>query len=89
MALGAARSSVLGSIVREGMTVVIAGAIAGLALAAAGTRLVTHLLYQSAAADWIFYAAAAILVACVGLAASLTPARRAASVEPLAALRHD
>lgn len=89
MALGAARARVLGLIVREGMTVVLMGAIAGLALAAAGTRLVAHLLYHSATADWMFYAAAAILVLIVGLCASLLPARRAAAVEPLVALRHE
>jgi predicted permease len=89
MALGAARSAVLTLIVGEGMAVALAGAVAGLALAAAGTRLVTHLLFQSAAADGLFYAAAALLVAVVGFVASLMPACRAAAVEPLVALRHE
>ena len=87
MALGAAPARVLRQIVREGMTVVIAGVIAGLGLAAAGARLVTHLLYGSAAADWLFYVAAALLVSLVGFFASVMPARRAAAVEPLVALR--
>jgi len=87
MALGAAPARVLRQIVREGMTVVIAGVIAGLGLAAAGARLVTHLLYGSAAADWLFYVAAALLVSLVGFFASVMPARRAAAVEPLMALR--
>jgi predicted permease len=89
MALGAPRARVLGLIVGEGMTVVLAGALAGLGLAAAGSRLVTHLLYGSATADWLFYAGAAALVSLVGLFASLMPARRAAAVEPLVALRHE
>ena len=89
MALGAARARVLVLIVREGMTVVLIGAIAGLGLAAAGTQLVTHLLYGSATADWLFYCGAAVMVSIVGLCASLMPARRAAGVEPLVALRHD
>jgi predicted permease len=89
MALGAARARVLALIVREGMTVVLLGALAGLGLAAMGTRLVIHLLYRSAASDWLFYAAAALLVSLVGLAASWMPARRAAAVEPLTALRHE
>ena len=89
MALGAARARVLGLIVREGLTVVFMGAIAGLALAAAGTRLVGHLLYHAPTADWMFAAAAAMLVLIVGLCASLLPARRAAAVEPLVALRHE
>jgi predicted permease len=89
MALGAARARIIGSIVGEGLTVVLVGAVAGIALAVAGTRLVTHLIYGPAAADWIFYAIAAALVSMVGLLASLTPARRAAAVEPLVALRCD
>jgi ABC-type antimicrobial peptide transport system permease subunit len=89
MALGAAPGRMLGLILGEGMTVVIAGAIAGVALAAAGTRIVVHLLYRPAAADWMFYAAAAVLVLVVGFCASLLPARRAAAVEPLVALRQD
>jgi putative ABC transport system permease protein len=89
MALGAARSRVLGFIVREGMIVVVVGALVGVALAAAGSRLVTHLLYGSAAADWVFYVGGAALISLVGLFASLLPARRAAAVEPLVALRHE
>jgi len=87
MALGAERRRVLGLVVREGMTVVAAGVAAGLALAAGGARIVGHLLYGSADADWIFYASAAAVVACVGFVASVMPARRAAAVEPLIALR--
>jgi putative ABC transport system permease protein len=89
MALGAARSRVLGLIVGEGMIVVVAGAVGGVALAAAGSRLVTHLLYGSAATDWWYYLASAALISLVGLCASLMPARRAAAVEPLVALRHE
>jgi ABC-type antimicrobial peptide transport system permease subunit len=89
MALGAARASVLRLIVREGMAVILLGVVAGIALAAAGSRLVTHLLYGSAAMDWLFYAAAAIAVSLVGLVAAWMPARRAAAVEPLVALRYE
>ena len=89
MALGAARARIVVAIVREGLTVVFSGAAAGIVLALAGTRLVTHLIYGSAAGDWLFYALAAALVSMVGLLASLTPARRAAAVEPLVALRCD
>ena len=89
MALGAARARIVGSIVREGAVVVGAGAAVGVLLAAAGVRLVKHLLYGSASADWIVFALAAALVSMVGLLASLTPAGRAAAVEPLVALRCD
>ena len=89
MALGAARTRIVGSIVREAAVVVLVGAAAGVLLAMAATRAVTHLLYGSASADWIVYAFAAALVLVVALLASVTPARRAASVEPLVALRCD
>ena len=89
MALGAARARVLALILRDGMTVVVAGAVAGVALAAAGSRMVAHLLYGSASADWPFYAGGVLVVLLVGLAVSLMPARRAAAVEPLVALRHE
>jgi ABC-type antimicrobial peptide transport system permease subunit len=89
LALGARRAQVLGRIVDDGMSVVAAGALAGLGLAAAGSRLVAHLLYGSPAMDWIFYAVAVVVVVIAGFLASLLPARRAASVEPLVALRHE
>jgi putative ABC transport system permease protein len=47
----------------------------------------THMLYGPPAVDLLFYAVAAIAVATVGLLACWVPARRAASVEPMAALR--
>jgi predicted permease len=89
IALGAARARVLALIIGDGMTVVAAGALAGVALAAAGSRLVAHLLYGSASADWLFYVAGAVSVLVVGFAASVMPARRAAAVQPLVALRHE
>jgi putative ABC transport system permease protein len=89
IALGAARARVLALIIGDGMRVVVAGTLAGVALAAAGSRLVAHLLYGSASADWLFYIGGAISVLVVGFVASLMPARRAAAVEPLVALRHE
>ena len=59
LALGAARARLVGSIVREGLTVVLPGAAMGVLLAIATSRVVSHLLYASARADWLFYAAAA------------------------------
>jgi len=87
MALGAARARIVGAIVCDGLVVVGSGAIAGIAAAVATTRVVRHLLYGSAAADWLYFAAAAALVVIVGLCACVVPARRAAGVEPVVALR--
>jgi predicted permease len=89
LALGAAPGRLVASIVREGVGVVLAGAAAGVLLAIAASRTVGSLLYGSAASDWMFHAAAAIAVGLVGLGASLLPARRAARVEPIVALRQE
>jgi ABC-type antimicrobial peptide transport system permease subunit len=89
MALGAARGRVLRQIVREGMSVVVPGAVAGVGLAVVASRLVNSLLFRPTTPDWVFYASGGMLVVFVGFVASLLPARRAAAVEPLVALRHD
>jgi ABC-type antimicrobial peptide transport system permease subunit len=89
MALGAESRGVLAMIVREGMAVVLPGTFAGLGLALVGVRLVRHLLFGSTHGDALFYAGSALLVVLTGLFACWLPARRAASVEPLQALRND
>jgi hypothetical protein len=53
----------------------------------AQTRIAAHLLYGSTEPDWFVYAASAVLILAVGATASLVPARRAASIEPMAVLR--
>jgi hypothetical protein len=87
MAVGAESATVLAMVLRDGMRVILAGAVIGVVLAIGGTGLVRHLLYGSGATDTLVYAAAVLAVACVGLLACWIPARRAASVEPLIALR--
>ena len=89
LALGAGRGRIIRSIVREGVIVAVAGAAAGILLAMGASRVLSHLLYGSAEADWMFAAAAAIIIACVALGASVVPARRAAVVEPIVALRQE
>jgi putative ABC transport system permease protein len=89
MALGAAARDVFGLVLGEGMKVVLCGVAAGLGLALGGARLVRHLLYGSASGDSLVYGAAGLLVAAVGLLACWIPARRAARVEPMVALRVD
>jgi len=51
--------------------------------------LIRHLLLESAAGDGLFYFVAGLILACTGMIACWVPARRAASVEPLIALRQD
>ena len=89
VALGAQRGNVIGMVVREGMVLGLAGTVAGLAATYALTGLMASLLYGIKATDpRIFAAAAAILVLTV-LFASWWPARRAASIEPVTALRDE
>jgi putative ABC transport system permease protein len=89
MAVGARSAAVLAMVIREGMTVVFIGVAIGAVGAIAATRVVRHLLHGSGAADAHVYSAAVLVVACVGLFACWVPARRAASIEPVIALRDE
>ena len=87
MALGASRTSVLRLVVGQGMRLVAIGLAAGLLAAMALTRVMTSLLYRTAPYDaWTFVLTAAVLSTVAALACYL-PARRAADVEPMSALR--
>jgi len=89
VALGAQRSDVLGMVVREGMRLAGTGVAVGIALAAAATRLIASLLFDVSPIDaWTFAAMSGLFIA-VALLASYLPARRAASTDPLTALRSD
>jgi putative ABC transport system permease protein len=87
IALGAETRDVVLMIVREGSLVAGAGLLAGLAAAYAVTRGLSTLLVGVSAADPVTYGAVAVLILAVTLAASAIPARRAARIDPLAALR--
>ncbi len=89
MALGAQRRDVLRQVLLEGMTMVTIGLALGLGAAVAATRLVRNFLYNVTATDLASFAGAALLLAGVALLANYLPARRAASVDPLLALRRE
>jgi hypothetical protein len=89
MALGAQAREVRAMIVREELIVILVAIVAGIALAAVAERLIQHLLLGSTSADTFFYGGAAALVVCIGLFSSWIPARRAAAVDPVIALRED
>ena len=89
MALGATRRSVAELVLRQGSILVGSGLVAGLLLALAGGRLVKSFLYQVKPLDAWTYAAVALALCLIGLLASLLPARRAATIEPMQALREE
>jgi putative ABC transport system permease protein len=87
MALGAQRTDVLQLIIGFGVQLTLAGVVIGLGCALASTRLLESLLFEVSAINLpIFSSTAAVLVA-VAILASYLPARRAASIDPMQALR--
>ena len=89
LALGASPSNVAAMIGRQGALVSIAGAAAGLAVAFAGTRLIESLLYGVSAREPVVFASMTVLLVTVALVACWLPARRAARLSPLDALRSE
>jgi ABC-type antimicrobial peptide transport system permease subunit len=89
MALGAPRSSVVQMIVRQGLTPVAIGLAGGLAVALLATRVVTRLLFGVEPTDPLTYAAVVATLTAVAACACLVPARRAAAIDPMRALRAD
>jgi predicted permease len=89
LALGASRRRVLTAELRRALVVMGAGVVAGLAGAAAFTRVLDALLFGVSATDPAVFALIVALLAAVGLAASWIPARRATRVDPMVALRTD
>jgi len=87
MALGARRGQVIRMILRESLTLVGVGAAAGMATAAAASRLVATMLFGLSATDPLTYGASASLLVVVALLASLLPALRASRVDPMVAFR--
>jgi predicted permease len=89
VALGAGRGSVVGLVTRDSMMPVLAGVVVGVAGAAALTRLMRTLLFGVSTTDATTFGAVVALLVLVALAASMIPARRAAQVDPLVALRSE
>ena len=89
VALGARRREVVGMVLRQGMILTAAGLGAGLAGSLALTRLLSSLLFEVRPTDLATSGAALAVLAAVALAASYLPARRAASVDPMVALRYE
>jgi len=86
LALGAPRREVLTMVLRQAMTLVVAGAVAGVVTSLALVRLLTSLLHDIGAYDVMTLAFATAFLLLVGLLASFLPAHAATRVEPVAAI---
>jgi predicted permease len=89
MALGAPPGRVLRMVLGEASWMAVLGVAAGVAAALALSRLIASMLYGLKSYDPLTFTASAALLLLVGLAASWLPARRAAHVDPMCALRHE
>jgi putative ABC transport system permease protein len=89
MALGASRQSVAQMVLRQGSILIGVGLGVGIALAFPAERLIKSFLYQVPTLDAFTYAGVVVALPTVGLIAAFLPARKAASIQPMQALRED
>jgi len=89
MALGATRSQVLLMILREGFSVLLIGLAVGIPLTLLAARPLQSMLYQLSSLDPASFALAIAVMVVVSACAALVPARRAASIDPMQALRNE
>jgi putative ABC transport system permease protein len=87
VAMGAAPPSIIGLVVRKGMSLVLIGIAAGIAGAFVGARVVSSLLFGVSATDAVTYAGVSLSLVAVGLIACVVPALRAVNVDPQEVLR--
>jgi predicted permease len=89
LALGAQRENIMSQVLRQGLSLAIAGAAVGFVGALIVSRLMAGLLYSVRPTDPVTFAGVAILLVGVALLACYIPARRAMRVDPIVALRHE
>ncbi|HEY6830651.1 MAG TPA: ABC transporter permease [Gemmatimonadaceae bacterium] len=89
VALGATGQRISRMVIGEGVILTVVGVAVGLAASLAGARLIAKLLYNVKTSDPLTFAGVALLLGAVAACASYIPARRAARVDPLVAMRGD
>jgi ABC-type antimicrobial peptide transport system permease subunit len=89
MALGASVGGIASSFVRQGLVLTAIGLAAGLAVALAGARTMETMLYGVAPTDMRIYLACTAVLSSIAAVACYLPARRAARVDPIVALREE
>jgi putative ABC transport system permease protein len=89
MALGAKRGDVIRLILKQGLALTLIGLAVGIAGALAAARAMSGLLYGVSAADPVTFVAISLMLLAVALLACYLPARRAAKVDPMVALRFE
>jgi predicted permease len=89
MALGAEREDVLRMVIRQGLVLMLAGAVIGVAAALSVTRLLTSMLYGVKPTDPVTLVAVLLMLGGVVVLASYFPARRATKVDPMVVLRDE
>ena len=87
IALGADHGSVLGLIVKQGMVLTLVGVIGGVGVALVASRVVAGLVFEVSVRDPMVFIAAPLALLTVALLAAYLPARRAAAVDPMEAMR--
>ena len=88
-ALGAGRGTILGLVLRQGMTLTLLGVAVGLGGAVAASRAIAAMLFGVSRLDPVTYTGVIVLLAVVSLIACAVPAWRAAQVDPASTLRAD
>jgi predicted permease len=89
LALGSSRMQIVGLVVRQSMVLAGAGSLVGLAAAASFSRAMQSFLFEVQPVDPITYCAVPLLMMLVAIFAAWNPARRAAAIEPMEALRNE
>jgi putative ABC transport system permease protein len=89
MALGAQQQNILHLVILQGVKLVLAGLVLGIAASAGLARVLESLLVDTGAFDPLAYGAASLLLVAVAVMACYLPARRAMRVDPLSALRYE